>query len=173
MTELEQGTGLSRSSIYHLFGSKKKLFVAALDLYANEMLDPILHDMEHGSAGLDAIVGFFEAIAHHFRKDPAGAHRGCLAVNTLIEFRSHKDVPPAVSTLPSRLLSAFTRCLKAAARQRVIAPSSVERRAALLQTSTLGIWLAARLDPRVAIGECEHIASEIVSWRTRGRAPKA
>ena len=42
IVELEQATGLNRSSIYYAFGSKRGLFDAAVESYLDEIIRPRL-----------------------------------------------------------------------------------------------------------------------------------
>src|SRR6185436_13855949 len=69
LTELEEATGLNRSSIYHVFGSKKQFFAAVLDTYAVSFVDPLLVGMEHKQPGLRAISCFFISLADYFSRN--------------------------------------------------------------------------------------------------------
>src|SRR3984893_773022 len=74
--DLEEATGLSRSSLYMAFGSKRDLFAAALRVYLDTFIDPLLGPLERDDAGLHEVVVYFKTLATLF-KDP-GAQRGCL-----------------------------------------------------------------------------------------------
>src|SRR5215469_7527197 len=62
ITDLEDRTGLNRSSIYAEFGSKNGLFEAALDCYADQVI-VLLHDSVRHGGGLDAVAGLFTRLA--------------------------------------------------------------------------------------------------------------
>ncbi|MDD0859753.1 TetR/AcrR family transcriptional regulator [Arthrobacter alpinus] len=46
LPDLERATGLSRSSIYHAFGSKRGLFDAAVASYLSEIIRPRLQPLD-------------------------------------------------------------------------------------------------------------------------------
>jgi AcrR family transcriptional regulator len=167
VSDLEAGTGLSRSSIYNLFGSKRELYESVLKVYETDFVDPMLFGMEHGPAGLPAVIAFFRALSAHFDRKREIAKRGCLFVNTLYEFPVANELPSPAAAFPARVRSAFTRCLRAAARDREFVSASVNRRAVMLEVATLGIWLAVRVEPVRAVRRCDQIADEVSSWRAR------
>jgi AcrR family transcriptional regulator len=167
LSDLEEATGLNRSSIYHVFGSKKQFFAAVLETYATDFVDPLLAGIEHRKPGLRAISAFFISLADYFSANRTTARNGCLLVNTLYEFPGGKDLPPGAAALPGRLRAAFRRCLEAAAKEKLIPRSSIERRAEVLESATIGVWLAARADPNVAGKHARAVATEVASWRVR------
>src|SRR5919204_3203534 len=67
--DLEERTGLDRSSLYHAFGSKQGLFEAALRSYLQEAIDTRLSALRQPGAGLAAVVAFFAGLAQTFRVD--------------------------------------------------------------------------------------------------------
>src|SRR5690242_13855547 len=83
--ELEQHTGLDRSSLYHAFGSKEALFDAALRSYLKEAIETRLRGMQQPGSGLGSVVAFFKGMGQTFRENPELAARGCLMVNTVGE----------------------------------------------------------------------------------------
>src|SRR5579859_2732118 len=59
IVDLEQRTGLDRSSLYNTFGSKQGVFEAALRSYLDEGIEPWLTSLRQPTAGLDTVVAFF------------------------------------------------------------------------------------------------------------------
>ena len=57
IADLEQRTGLNRSSLYLEFGSKRDLFQAALDCYADQIIATLLADVREADAGLEGDRG--------------------------------------------------------------------------------------------------------------------
>jgi TetR/AcrR family transcriptional repressor of nem operon len=88
--ELTAATGLSTSSLYNTYGSKLDLFVAALDRYLVRIIEGhMLGPLRQGTGGLDDIEALLGRLDRAIEVRPA---RGCLAVNTISEFRD----PPTV-----------------------------------------------------------------------------
>ncbi|AEI11528.1 TetR/AcrR family transcriptional regulator [Cellulomonas gilvus] len=82
LPELERATGLSRSSIYHAFGSKRGLFDAAVSGYLADVVQPLLRplvaDVVAPDAVLDYLAGLRDALA---RPGSLVATHGCLLIN--------------------------------------------------------------------------------------------
>ncbi|GAA1617735.1 TetR family transcriptional regulator [Leucobacter chromiireducens] len=81
--ELERATGLSRSSMYNSFGSKRGLFDAAVQFYLDRVVRPRLQPLTADPTTPDAIdtylTGLRDALA---RPDALPALGGCLLINT-------------------------------------------------------------------------------------------
>ncbi|MCU1404441.1 MAG: TetR family transcriptional regulator, partial [Glaciihabitans sp.] len=56
LPDLETATGLSRSSIYNTFASKRGLFDAAVQSYLDEIIHPRLRPLQAETVGADAVV---------------------------------------------------------------------------------------------------------------------
>jgi len=107
--ELTAATGLSTSSLYNTYGSKLDLFVAALDRYLARIIEGhMLGPLRQGTAGLDDFEAFLGRLDRAIEVRPA---RGCLAVNTLSEFR---DPPAVVAEREAGYLRALRAALQAA-----------------------------------------------------------
>lgn len=81
--DLEAATGLSRSSIYNTFGSKRGLFDAAIESYLDDVVRPLLAPLQAhpvAPAALDDYLArLAAAIAAQDRRDDV---RGCLLLAT-------------------------------------------------------------------------------------------
>ena len=164
--ELEERTGLNRSSLYHAFGSKRDLFGAALRCYVEQETEPALSGMRQPGAGLEAVSGFFEARAQAFRRDPQRAARGCLMINTIAELGARdRLVAQAAAAHRERLHEAFAAALSRAAKRGELDAGRVAPRASLLVAAAMGVFLAAKTDPGAAAETCEAIAADVKSWR--------
>ncbi|WP_454742971.1 TetR/AcrR family transcriptional regulator [Cupriavidus necator] len=75
--------GVSKSSLYNTFGSKRQLFLEAIEIYANAKALAIRNASE-----AQRLQEQLRGILLHIVKDNDGC-RGCLLVNTSIEFGSH------------------------------------------------------------------------------------
>jgi AcrR family transcriptional regulator len=162
--DVENATGLSRSSLYQAFGSKEALFDAALEDYVATFMGPLLRPMESASARPVDVEAFFGKLAERFRGDPDEARKGCLWVNSLAEFSGRSD-PLAVNAdaYRQRLYDAFDNALGGRVLEgddRTVA----QRRARMLAATTLGLWLAVRIEADEAAALCEAVRAEVRSW---------
>ncbi len=165
--ELEQATGLSRSSLYLAFGSKQGLFLAALADDETGFIGPMLAQVEAPGAGLREVAGFFTRLAGRFR-DPS-SQRGCLAVNSMTELPGRRpEFAETVPRLDARYRAAFSNALDGAATRGEMERRLVERRVRLLASSALGAWVTVRTDHAAAAADCRAIAREVTSWRAGG-----
>jgi TetR/AcrR family transcriptional repressor of nem operon len=158
LDELERATGLSRSSIYLAFGSKRRLFDIALEDYCASFVAERLGPVEApGAQPLDAMA-FFVALAELFRSDHGS--RGCLMINTIVELGGRDQaVSQQGAEFFDRYRVAFANALDGTARKPLVA-----RRAELLASGAMGVWATSRVDPTGAARAADAIASEISSW---------
>ena len=107
--DLSAATGLSTSSLYNAYGSKLSLYEAALDHYLETRIaDRMVGPLRRGSDGLADVDAFLKRLAATTRIRPP---RGCLAVNTIAEFR---HAAPAIATRTSRYRAELREGLRAA-----------------------------------------------------------
>lgn len=171
--EVTAATGVSRSSIYQAFGSKRGLFDAVIDRYL-EGIAEMLWPLEHGSSGVDDIVAFFDGWRERMRSGMDGS-LGCLVVNTIAEM-GHID-PGAVETGDAyleRLRLAFLRPLKVAARNGEIAAGSETLRAQTLTLLATGLFVSSRGQSQDRIESLlDGAIAEVESWRSSDAADDA
>jgi AcrR family transcriptional regulator len=168
ISELEAGTGLNRSSLYHEFGSKHALLDTALSCYAEEVVAPLLADLHGPAASLETVVAFFARLAALFRSAARPATHGCLLVNTVAELAARDErVRAAGADYHRRLRGAFGAALANAGRLGEIDAGTVETRAELLSALLLGAWLTVRVDADAAQDLCRAVEREVDSWRPR------
>jgi len=83
LPDLEEATGLNRSSLYHAFGSKRGLFDAAVDSYLNEVIRPRLRVLTEDPIPPDAVFTYLKGLKDALLARPSAAsENGCLMVNT-------------------------------------------------------------------------------------------
>jgi TetR/AcrR family transcriptional repressor of nem operon len=166
ISDLEQRTGLNRSSLYQEFGSKHELLEAVLTCYADQVVGPLLADLSAPAADLDTIVALFTRLADLFSSGALPATSGCLLVNSIAELASRDDrVRPAAVAYRDRLRLNFATTLENASRLGQVDAESVQRRADLLAATLMGVWLTVRIDPDDASRLCDTIATEVKAWR--------
>ena len=83
LPDLEQATGLSRSSIYHAFGSKRGLFDAVVASYLDEVIRPRLRPLTVAQVEPGALAAYLVGLrAALARPGSLLATSGCLLINT-------------------------------------------------------------------------------------------
>ena len=170
ISDLEQATGLNRSSLYGAFGSKEELFDRALGVYIEGFVSGLLGPMEDPRARPQDVEGFFRSLSALFRADTMPARHGCLWVNSIAEFAGRDGVPaPNVRArqFRERLHGAFGHALRGTPSTDEVSVRWVERRARFLASATFGIWLNARIDAAQAALLCDAAIEEASSWWAR------
>jgi TetR/AcrR family transcriptional regulator, copper-responsive repressor len=161
--DLVAATGLSPSSLYATFESKRGLFDAVLERYDRDM-DALLNPLAEGTAGIDDLLAFVSRV-RLFVVTADGP--GCLMVNTTTEV-SPRDPKIAERTrrYQERIRSSLHVALTRAATRHEIDVTTVDDRARLVQASVFGALVAARggavTDALAALDALEH---EIQRWR--------
>jgi TetR/AcrR family transcriptional repressor of nem operon len=161
--DLEDATGLSRSSLYLAFGTKKGIFDAAVAEYVDTFIGSHLGPVEVPDAGLREAAGFFLGLAAFFRDRQS--QRGCLMVNSIAELSgADPDWEARGAQLVDRFRAAFSNALGQAVHQGAMSSRQATIRSEVLAASAMGIWLAVRGDHSAAAATCRAIATEIRSW---------
>jgi TetR/AcrR family transcriptional regulator, transcriptional repressor for nem operon len=161
LADLEDCTGLSRSSLYQAFGSKRGLFEAALARYREQDLDPVLTDLERPGAGLAELRQYFTMLSDVLRADPELAARGCLVVNTMTELAARDEAARlAAVAYNQRVTAALANGLRGAAtgaEQR----GDADRRARVMCAAVIGALVTAHFDPKAAAALCQQLSADL------------
>ncbi|GAA1410933.1 TetR family transcriptional regulator [Glutamicibacter uratoxydans] len=147
--ELEAATGLSRSSIYNSFGSKRGLFDAAVDSYLEELIRPRLRPLLGPEVAPAALDDYLESIIRAFKQPQSlPAAHGCLLINSAAAPIAHDEqVTQAISAYRAELHSAFSRGLQAASPE---LPAGLQQ---LIADSVTGLVIAAFTMVRISQAE--------------------
>lgn len=87
--DLEQATGLKRSSIYNTFGNKRTIFQKCLALYRLQVEELLTTTMAEAPTCREALARWLSAvIAMHFSEQTPG---GCLMVLSVLEGGQHDE----------------------------------------------------------------------------------
>lgn len=108
MRDLSKCMGINAGSIYSTYGSKRELFLSALEYYNNtaaQRLDVFMH-MDSAAAG---IIGVFEHVRDQVL-DGTDRH-GCFVVNTTLEMAPHDKQMQALVTAAQQQLRDFFKAL--------------------------------------------------------------
>lgn len=89
LQDLEEVTGLKRTSIYNTFGNKRRLFQQTLRLYRDQVQAGLDAIMAEAPTCRQAMAAWFQAvIAMHFDKETPG---GCLMMLSVLESSQHDE----------------------------------------------------------------------------------
>ncbi|MGI9595490.1 MAG: TetR/AcrR family transcriptional regulator [Acidimicrobiales bacterium] len=171
ITDLEDATGLARARLYAAFGTKRDMLHLSIDNYLDGPLEMVFRRVDDG--GLDAIEGWFQAIAQLREHQPQKAMMGCLVVNSLVEL---SDTDPEVNKrgdrYRARILHAFTSALDVAIERGETDGDSTQR-ANIAFMLLLGIFVSIKSgsDASTVKTLADAATSVIESWRTDDQDP--
>lgn len=163
--DLVQATGLAASSLYAAFGSKHGVLEAALARYDRDR-DELLAPLEHGTAGLEDLRRFLEAVRAGVI-GPGGP--GCFMVNTTTEV-APRDARIAERThrYRKRIREAVTCALARAAARGELPPedaAQADDRARIIQATLYGAQVAARSGATDdALATLDTLERQIAQW---------
>ena len=148
--ELEGATGLSRSSIYNAFGSKRGLFDAAVQSYLDEVVRPRLRPLSGESVEPDAIIGYLQGLHDAFGAlDSMPASHGCLLVNAAgAPIARDPKVAQVIADYRAELHDAFARGVHVHAPH--LDPERGTRLIDAITSSVVAAFALARVDPAEA-----------------------
>ncbi|MDQ0260613.1 TetR/AcrR family transcriptional regulator [Sinomonas atrocyanea] len=147
--DLEQATGLSRSSIYNAFGSKRGLFDVAVQSYLDEVVRPRLRPLQGSHVEPEAIIGYLDGLREALAgAGSAPAANGCLLINAAGAPIAHDaEVARVIADYRDELRAAVGRGVRA----HLPAATAVERDR--LADAVTGLVVAAFALVRIAPDE--------------------
>ena len=165
MEHLAAATGLSRSSIYSEFGSKRGLFDKALERYL-EIFIATLQPLHEG--GIESIISFLGDLKGSVFLDP---EFGCLVANVQSEFPAgDASFRRTYFRYEDSIASGFASALVTADRLGELAESTdLQLRVSHLSLMLLGLFAYARGNPNAdtTVKRVEALVAEVESWRRR------
>lgn len=147
--ELEDATGLSRSSIYNSFGSKRGLFDAAVESYLEEIVRPRLRPLLAAPVKPAAVSEYLSGLAEAFeRTESLPANHGCLLINTA-------NAPISEDPEVARIIGEYRAELQSALHRGIIAarPAVDAVQTQMLATAVTGLVVASFTLVRIAPSE--------------------
>jgi AcrR family transcriptional regulator len=147
---LEEATGLSRSSIYNTFGSKRGLFDAAVQSYLDEVIRPRLRPLKAEVVAPEAVLTYLDGLREAFaRAGSMSATSGCLLINTATAPVVHDgEVARVVADYRDELRAAIGRGV--AAYLGAVAPDEQERLADAATGLSIAAFALVRITPAEA-----------------------
>ncbi len=111
ISNLVDGIGINKGSLYNAFKGKRQLFLMALAQYDNAIRRDMLTDLENLDDPVLAFRTLFDTLVTQAVKDD----RGCFFVNTFIEFDSHEaEVQALLKKSASEFEAFFQRGIEVA-----------------------------------------------------------
>jgi TetR/AcrR family transcriptional repressor of nem operon len=161
LAQLESATGLSRSSLYATYGSKRGLFERASKSYLNDIIAPALSPMESPGAGKDELIGYFQVLTEFVRASgPECTSNGCMMLNTALELN---DLD-AQATEMVRGFRERTRLAILNALRSIESIDDPEGTANILTATQMGMMVTSRFDTEQAVNLGETMAARIRAW---------
>ncbi len=113
MRDIVAETGVSHAGLYSTFGNKHELFLAALDLYYQQIKGKMMCRLESPDAALPEVFGYFEGLVD-MTKD-ARFESGCMICNAAIDLAPDDPAVSArVQGYLDRIIAAFRGALERA-----------------------------------------------------------
>lgn len=162
LAQLLAATGLSKSSLYEAFGSKRGLFDRAIDSYLDEVMEPLLEGLEKMGAGRPQLLAWFGSFATAFRSDTRlEATRGCFMLNTAMELNELDEVAAKkVNQFRLRVREAMFHAVQSIDGD----PAVAALRADVLAAAQIGMMITSRMDPLGAAAFADTLAADIAAW---------
>jgi TetR/AcrR family transcriptional regulator, transcriptional repressor for nem operon len=112
LQDLLTATGLSKSSFYQAFRSKRALFQLSIRHYRKSLIDGLGAKLTQAGSGM----AFIKALFHGVAQETSGpnARRGCLLMNTASEFA---QTDPEIAELISASIDSLTDVFELAIKQ--------------------------------------------------------
>lgn len=150
--DLEQATGLKRSSLYHAFESKKGLFDEVAENYLAESVRPLLARITSGDAKPDALNDYFATLTSSISS--ADSHPGCLLI-------AAANAPVGTDPVVSAAISGYYDELFAAFRAGLgrlrphLSDSQLDHQSRALVALTVSALALARTNPALALANLQ------------------
>ena len=87
LMDILKATGLSKSSLYETFGSKRSLFLLTFQLYRDERKKQLSHYLNSGETAIEGINNFFTMVKDHSHLEERPI--GCMSCNEAVELSPH------------------------------------------------------------------------------------
>lgn len=140
ISDLVEATGVPRQSLYNAVGCKRELFIKVLLKYDIEHRRAALSTLEATGEPLKAIRATFErAVSDAFEEEC----RGCLLINTAMDFPAQNEEVRTVVTAGLREFEAFFRQLVELGQARSEIPESMD--AASVASALCALYIGVRV----------------------------
>ena len=162
--DLEQATGLARSSLYHAFENKRGVFDAAVRDYLDTVVRPRLRAVTAEPGSPDGVVVYLRGLAEALaRRTEDAGRRGCLLIDSAAGLAARDDAQRAVvDAYRAELVDAFRHGL--ALRYPTLDGAEALRRARVLTSLSVTALVVARTSTADAVETLEAALGQIAEW---------
>ncbi|MFG6278982.1 TetR/AcrR family transcriptional regulator [Microbacterium sp. 5K110] len=163
ITELEEATGLTRSSLYNAFGSKRGLFDAVLGAYLDDIVRTRLRPLGSGDPG--ALEAYVDEMRAAIAADSPRARLGCLLLNAGSSPLASDDAE--VRDLVSGYAAEMRVAIRAAVADRRpdLTSDAVDALSAVCASLVVAALTLARVDRDAAVATLASVPTTLESWR--------
>lgn len=162
IAELEEATGVKRSSLYHAFGSKKGLFAAVASTYLDDVVRTRIDPLRQADAGPTALADYIREMREAISAGPSG----CLLLNAACA--------PVVDDDPDvrDLVVAYTDELRAAIGAGValarpdLSAASCAALSEVCSSLVISALAVARVDRDAAIQSLDAVPRTLDAWES-------
>lgn len=156
LSDLLTATGLSKSSLYQTYGSKRGLFGRAAANYTDEFVGLRLAPLGAPDAGVAEVVACFDGLIEYLRSAPQAQVRwGCMMVNIAVGLADLDEAAAVVvREFQRRMCDGYARALAGAV-------EDPERTARVLTAGWIGTTVLAHLDPALAADHAEALIADL------------
>ena len=115
LADLCEAMGMSKSTLYAVFGDKHQLFLSAIQAYSDDLVAELRKNYEMSPGPIEFIEQVLRSAARE--AGPRGERRGCLVMNSATEFaQSDRDVARIVGHTLEQMAGVFATALARARR---------------------------------------------------------
>lgn len=163
ITELEDATGLTRSSLYNAFGSKRGLFDAVLAAYLDDVVRTRLRPLGGGDPG--ALEAYVDEMRAAIVADSPRARLGCLLLNAGSSPLASDDAE--VRALVSRYAAEMRSAIRDAVADRRpdLTPDAVDALSGVCASLVVAALTLARADRDGALATLASVPVTLEAWR--------
>jgi TetR/AcrR family transcriptional repressor of nem operon len=143
--ELARRAGISESSLFNCFRSKRDIYIRSLRRY-HKMTSSRHKVMEEADSALQGIRKYWESLGK-LAADPSRS-RGCMITNATVEQTDDPEIAAYLKTVHKDYVTTFKRSLDRAVRQGELKPATdTLALAQFLSNSAQGLRLLSRTNP--------------------------
>ena len=160
LSELEEATGVDRSTIYNSFGGKAGLYKSAAATYVDRALDELFEPLHRGTAGTTDIIEFLDRLSTVLGSDTNPG--GCLIVNDMTSDSDDESTRRYLDYLQT----GFQAALQRSAASGDSDPDKTAQRCLTLSAAILGVNIAHRSNTNATLAQSmiEGLRNEVESW---------
>ena len=163
LPDLELATGLSRSSLYNAFTSKRGLFDAAIENYLDQVIRPRLSVLTAQPTPPDALHTYFAGLSRAIATLPDDSpRRGCLLLNSAGLASHDEALRVVVDSYRAELGAAVEGALRAS--NPGLDAVSVSTHGRLLTSLSVSALLVARINRDEAVAILATALDQIAAW---------